>query len=47
MHKQKTIKAKPRHCKTVAKNKYNQKSKYFEFDASDKKWQGIYSFIIK
>ena len=47
MNKQKTIKTKLKHCKTPAKNKYNQKYKYFEFDASDKKWQGIYSFIIK
>ena len=47
MNKQKTIKTKLKHCKTVAKNKYNQKSKYFVFDNKDKKWQNIYSFIIK
>ena len=47
MYKQKTIKAKPRYYKTVVKNKYNQKFKYFVFDINDKKWQNIYSFIIK
>ena len=47
MYKQKTIKAKPKHRKTVAKNNHKHKNKYFAFDAGDKKWQGIYSFIIK
>ena len=42
MNKQKT-----RHYKTVVKNTYNQKSNYFVFDVKDKKWQGIYSVIIK
>ena len=47
MNKQKTIKAKPINYKTVAKNKYNQKSKYFVFAVNDKKWQDIYTVIIK
>lgn len=47
MDKQKTIKAKSRYFKTVVKNKYNQKYNYFVFDVKDKKWQDIYSVIIK
>ena len=47
MNNQKTIKTKLKHCKTAAKNKYNQNSKYFVFDVNDKKWGRIYSFIIK
>ena len=47
MNKQKTIKTKPTYTKTVVKNNHKHKNKYFAFDVSDKKWQGIYSIIIK
>lgn len=47
MNKQKTIKTKLKHYKTGAKNIHKQKYKYFVFDNNDKKWQGIYTFIIK
>ena len=47
MNNQKTIKTKASYNKTVTKNNHKQKHKYFAFDASDKKWQNIYSFIIK
>ena len=47
MNNQKTIKTKLKHCKTATKNNHKQKYKYFVFDNSDKKWQNIYSFIIK
>lgn len=46
MNKQKTIKAKPRDYKTVAKNKYKHKFKYFVF-AVNEKWQDICTVIIK
>lgn len=47
MNKQKTSKIKSSYSKTGAKNNHKHKNKYFTFDAADKKWQGIYSFIIK
>ena len=47
MNNQKTIKTKLKHCKTGAKNNHKQKHKYFAFVINDKKWQDIYTFIIK
>ena len=47
MNKQKTIKIKSSYSKTGAKNIHKQKYKYFAFDTNDKKWQDIYTFIIK
>ena len=47
MNKQKTINTKTSYNKTVTKNSYKQKHKYFVFDVNGKKWQDIYTVIIK
>ena len=47
MNKQKIIKIKSTYVKTAVKNNHKQKYKYFAFDNNDKKWQDIYTFIIK
>lgn len=47
MNKQKAIKTKSSYNKTTTKNNHKQKHKYFAFVINDKKWQDIYTFIIK